>query len=137
MLDDLKQRYDLVLIDAPPVLSASADGSIIAREVDYVILVIQHRRYPREISLRAKRAIEEVHGNCVGMVLNCVAVKSDDSYYYYSNYGNYYKKADRDNRMCKEKGVAKSKAQDQRGKAWQGGCTCPASRKRILDSDEF
>jgi hypothetical protein len=63
--------------------------------VDYVILVIQHRRYPREISLRAKRAIEEVHGNCVGMVLNCVAVKSDDSYYYYSTYGNYYKKADR------------------------------------------
>jgi len=30
--------------------------------------------------------------NCVGMVLNCVAVKSDDSYYYYSNYGNYYRK---------------------------------------------
>ena len=62
MLDDLKQRYDLVLIDAPPVLGIS-DGSIVAREVDYVILVIQHRRYPREISLRAKRAIEEVHGN--------------------------------------------------------------------------
>ena len=90
MLDELKQRYDLVLVDAPPVLGIS-DGSIIAREIDYVILVIQHRRYPREISLRAKRAIEEVHGNCVGMVLNCVAVKSDDSYYYYSNYGNFYK----------------------------------------------
>jgi len=94
MLEDLKQRYDLVLVDSPPVLGIS-DGSIIAREVDYVILVIQHRRYPREISLRAKRAIEEVHGNCVGMVLNCVSVKSDDSYYYYSSYGNYYKKAGR------------------------------------------
>jgi capsular exopolysaccharide synthesis family protein len=94
MLDDLKQRYDLVLIDSPPILGIS-DGSIIAREVDYVILVVQHRRYPREISLRAKRAVEEVHGNCIGMVLNSVTVKSDDSYYYYSNYGNYYKKTDR------------------------------------------
>ena len=118
MLEDLKQRYDLVLIDAPPVLGIS-DGSIIAREVDYVILVIQHRRYPREISLRAKRAIEEVHGNCVGMVLNCVAVKSDDSYYYYSNYGNYYKK-----RPKKRKDAVHTN-----GKA--------AAARNGLDSEEF
>ena len=102
MLDELKQRYDLVLIDAPPVLGIS-DGSIIAREVDYVILVIQHRRYPREISLRAKRAIEEVHGNCVGMVLNAVSVKSDDSYYYYSSYGSYYQKSGTKKRRKKKK----------------------------------
>jgi capsular exopolysaccharide synthesis family protein len=124
MLDDLKQRYDLVLIDAPPVLGIS-DGSIIAREVDYVILVIQHRRYPREISLRAKRAIEEVHGNCVGMVLNCVEVKSDDSYYYYSSYRDYYKKTDR---KKKRKDLAKV-----------NGKPVPsvATRKPDLESDEF
>jgi len=124
MLDELKQRYDLVLIDAPPVLGIS-DGSIIAREVDYVILVIQHRRYPREISLRAKRAIEEVHGNCVGMVLNCVAVKSDDSYYYYSSYGNYYKK--KPERTKKRKDIAQA-----------NGKPVPiTARKTDLDSDEF
>jgi succinoglycan biosynthesis transport protein ExoP len=110
MLDELKQRYDLVLIDSPPVLGIS-DGSIIAREVDYVILVIQHRRYPREISLRAKRAIEEVHGNCVGMVLNAVAVKSDDSYYYYSNYGNYYEKAGKRRRKKKLNGTGGEEVQ--------------------------
>ena len=124
MLDDLKQRYDLVLIDAPPVLGIS-DGSIIAREVDYVILVIQHRRYPREISLRAKRAIEEVHGNCVGMVLNCVQVKSDDSYYYYSSYGNYYKK--KPERTKKRKDIAKT----------NGKPVAVAARKADLESDEF
>ena len=124
MLDDLKQRYDLVLIDAPPVLGIS-DGSIIAREVDYVILVIQHRRYPREISLRAKRAIEEVHGNCVGMVLNCVAVKSDDSYYYYSSYGNYYKKK-----------TDRSKRRKDSVKA-NGKPVAATTRKADLESDEF
>jgi succinoglycan biosynthesis transport protein ExoP len=124
MLDDLKPRYDLILIDAPPVLGIS-DGSIIAREVDYVILVIQHRRYPREISLRAKRAIEEVHGNCVGMVLNCVAVKSDDSYYYYSSYGNYYKK--KPDRTKKKKDLAKA----------NGKPVAVTERRRDLDSDEF
>jgi succinoglycan biosynthesis transport protein ExoP len=128
MLDDLKQRYDLVLIDAPPVLGIS-DGSIIAREVDYVILVIQHRRYPREISLRAKRAIEEVHGNCVGMVLNCVAVKSDDSYYYYSSYGSYYKNP-------KKKDRSKKKNADAAG---TNGKHAPmVTRKSAeIDSDDF
>jgi len=124
MLDDLKQRYDLVLIDAPPVLGIS-DGSIIAREVDYVILVIQHRRYPREISLRAKRAIEEVHGNCVGMVLNCVEVKSDDSYYYYSSYRDYYSK--RPDRKKKRKDLAKG----------NGKPVAATTRKPDLESDEF
>lgn len=122
MLDDLKQRYDLVLVDSPPILGIS-DGSFIAREVDYVILVIQHRRYPREISLRAKRAIEEVHGNCIGMVLNCVAVKSDDSAYYYSNYGNYYKKEDR------------KKKRDARRS--NGKSVLASSRKADLESEEF
>ena len=126
MLEDLKQRYDLVLVDSPPVLGIS-DGSIIAREVDYVILVIQHRRYPREISLRAKRAIEEVHGNCVGMVLNCVSVKSDDSYYYYSSYGNYYKKAGRNK---KRKSVAVNGNGDHKALTVGG-------RKAELESDEF
>jgi capsular exopolysaccharide synthesis family protein len=125
MLEDLKQRYDLVLVDSPPVLGIS-DGSIIAREVDYVILVIQHRRYPREISLRAKRAIEEVHGNCVGMVLNCVSVKSDDSYYYYSSYGSYYKKAGRNK---KRKAPPNGKG-DRKTLA-------SAGRKPDLESDEF
>jgi capsular exopolysaccharide synthesis family protein len=127
MLDELKSRYDLVLVDAPPVLGIS-DGSIIAREIDYVILVIQHRRYPREISLRAKRAIEEVHGNCVGMVLNCVAVKSDDSYYYYSNYGNFYKgKGTR--KKKKKKGISTTET--------NGKPVLTATRKQDLESEEF
>lgn len=91
MLADLKLRYDLVLIDSPPVLGIS-EGSVIAHEVDAAILVIQHRRYPRDISLRAKRAIEEVKGNLIGVVLNAVAIQSDEAYYYYSSYGNYYYK---------------------------------------------
>jgi capsular exopolysaccharide synthesis family protein len=133
MLDDLKQRYDLVLIDSPPILGIS-DGSIIAREVDYVILVIQHRRYPRDISLRAKRAIEEVHGNCVGMVLNCVSVKSDDSYYYYSNYGDYYYKG---------KGTDRKKTKRKKKKGANGeevitnGTHSNGIRQPELDSEEF
>ena len=92
ILADLKLRYDLVLIDGPPVLGIS-DGSVIAHEVDACLLVIQHRRYPRDISLRAKRAIEEVKGTLLGVVLNAVTIRSDEAYYYYSSYGSYYNSA--------------------------------------------
>ena len=126
ILDELKQRYDLVLVDSPPVLGIS-DGSIIAREIDYVILVIQHRRYPREISLRAKRAIEEVHGNCVGMVLNCVAIKSDDSYYYYSNYGT----------LPKDKNARKKRKSESHAKTNGTPVMANGSRKESLESEEF
>jgi capsular exopolysaccharide synthesis family protein len=91
MLHDLKQRYDVVLIDSPPILGIS-DGSVIAHEVDATLLVIQHRRYPRDIAARAKRAIDEIRGNLVGVVLNAVAIKSDEAYYYYSTYTQYYSK---------------------------------------------
>jgi hypothetical protein len=91
-----------------------------------VILVIQHRRYPRDISLRAQRAIEEVHGNCVGMVLNSVAVKSDDSYYYYSNYGNYYK----------DTGKRKKKKKPASANA-NGKPALASAREQNLESDEF
>ena len=125
LLDELKQRYDVVLVDSPPILGIS-DGSIIAREVDYVILVIQHRRYPREVSLRAKRAIQEVNGNCVGIVLNCVAVKSDDSYYYYSNYGN-----------DKKKGSRKGKRKHSTAVKSNGKPVLVATRKESLESEDF
>lgn len=124
MLDELKQRYDIVFIDSPPILGVS-DGSIIAREVDYIILIIQHRRYPAEISLRAKRAIEEVHGNCVGMVLNSVALRSDDSYYYYNNYRTYYRKTERKKKNAPAK------------KNGNGRPSLSTARKTEPRSDEF
>ncbi len=67
LLDELKASYAAVLIDSPPALGVS-DASTICHEVDKTVLVLQHRRYPRDVSLRAKRAVEEVQGNLVGVV---------------------------------------------------------------------
>jgi len=41
MIADLKQRYDFVLFDSPPILGVS-DASILASEVDLVMQVIQY-----------------------------------------------------------------------------------------------
>lgn len=85
----LRPYYHVILFDVPPILGMS-DAAVIVRLVDYTLMVIQHRRYPRNVSLRVKKVVEEVSGRLLGVVLNNVHVQSDDAYYYHTSYYNYY-----------------------------------------------
>jgi len=89
LIADLKQRYDFVFFDSPPVMGVS-DASILASEVDITLQVIQYRRYPQPMNIRAKQLIEKVGGNLVGIVLNNINMSQDESYYYYSGYYHEY-----------------------------------------------
>jgi capsular exopolysaccharide synthesis family protein len=91
MVAELKQRYDFVFFDSPPIMGVS-DAAILASEMDMVMQVIQYRRYPQPMNIRAKQLIEKVGGNLVGIVLNNINMSQDESYYYYSGYyhGYYY-----------------------------------------------
>src|SRR6185436_18488376 len=92
LINELKQRYDFVLFDSPPIMGVS-DASILASEVDITLQVIQYRRYPQPMNIRAKQLIEKVGGNLVGIVLNNINMSQDESYYYYSGYyHDYYSK---------------------------------------------
>ena len=89
LVTELKQRYDFIFFDSPPILGVS-DASILASEVDLVVQVIQYRRYPQPMNIRAKQMIEKVGGNFVGIVLNNINMSQDESYYYYSGYYHDY-----------------------------------------------
>jgi len=89
MIAELKQRYDFIFFDSPPILGVS-DASILASEVDMVLQVIQYRRYPQPMNIRAKQMIEKVGGNFIGIVLNNINVSQDESYYYYTGYYHDY-----------------------------------------------
>jgi polysaccharide biosynthesis transport protein len=94
LIQDLKRRYDWVFFDSPPIMGVS-DASILASEVDMVLQVIQYRRYPQPMTIRAKQMIEKVGGNLLGIVLNNISMASDENYYYYSGYYyDYYSKQD-------------------------------------------
>ncbi|MCP5533838.1 MAG: polysaccharide biosynthesis tyrosine autokinase [Akkermansiaceae bacterium] len=93
LIQDVKQRFDLVLVDSPPILGVS-DASVLASEVDLTMLVIQHRKLPRNMLLRVKQAVENVGGNVIGVVLNNVDVRSDSQYQYYTSYYTYYAPAE-------------------------------------------
>ena len=99
LISELKQRYDFVFFDSPPIMGVS-DASILASEVDMTLQVIQYRRYPQPMNIRAKQLIEKVGGNLVGIVLNNINMSQDESYYYYSGYYHdyYYRRTRRRNR---------------------------------------
>jgi capsular exopolysaccharide synthesis family protein len=92
LVEALRQSYDMILFDAPPVIGVS-DASLIVREVDGVILVVQHRKYPFSVSLRAKAIIDNLGANLVGVVLNNINVSRDYSYYYYHHHYYSYPQA--------------------------------------------
>ncbi|MCX6874225.1 MAG: polysaccharide biosynthesis tyrosine autokinase [Verrucomicrobia bacterium] len=93
LIQDVKQRFDLVLVDSPPILGVS-DASVLASEVDLTMIVVQHRKLPRNMLLRVKQAVENVGGTVIGVVLNNVDVRSDSQYQYYTSYYSYYAPAE-------------------------------------------
>jgi polysaccharide biosynthesis transport protein len=93
LIQDVKQRFDLVLVDSPPILGVS-DASVLASEVDLTMIVVQHRKLPRNMLMRVKQAVENVGGNVIGVVLNNVDVRSDSQYQYYTSYYTYYAPAE-------------------------------------------
>jgi succinoglycan biosynthesis transport protein ExoP len=89
LMASLKSKYDVVLIDTPPLVGIS-DASIIAKEADGAIIVVQYRKYPREMLSKARQMIESLGVTVVGAVLNNINIMRDDYYYYYhSSYSDY------------------------------------------------
>ncbi len=93
LIQDVKQRFDLVLVDSPPILGVS-DASVLASEVDLTMIVVQHRKLPRNMLIRVKQAVENVGGHVIGVVLNNVDIRSDSQYQYYTSYYTYYAPAE-------------------------------------------
>lgn len=89
LIDELKKKYDMVLVDAPPILGVS-DSSVIVRSVDMTALVIQHRRFPRAMLARVKHGVLNAGGNLLGAVLNNVDIRMDQYYQYQTNYYAYH-----------------------------------------------
>ena len=89
ILAELKTRYDRVLLDSPPMVGVS-DAAQLVRMVDGVVMVVQHRKYPRAVAKRAKDMIVNMGGNLLGVVLNNINVARDYSSYYYKHQYYYY-----------------------------------------------
>lgn len=88
LVKSMSEEYDLIMFDSPPIMGIS-DSSILASEVDAILLVLGYRKFPKEVAYRAVKAIETADGNLIGAVLNEVNLKREDYFYYHHNYRYY------------------------------------------------
>jgi succinoglycan biosynthesis transport protein ExoP len=88
----LRQNYDLVLIDTPP-LAAVIDGRVIADFVDDIVYVTAWEATPRKVVLESLSVLpQHLREKIVGLVLNKVDIHKDSKYGYEYGYGYSMKK---------------------------------------------
>ena len=79
ILNELKSRYDYVLIDTTP-LEVVADAQILSSKVDGTVLVCNYGKTKRDELINSKKSIDQVNGKVIGVILNRSKVKKG-SYY--------------------------------------------------------
>ncbi|GGF98588.1 CpsD/CapB family tyrosine-protein kinase [Paenibacillus abyssi] len=84
LLQELREMYDIVLVDTPPVLAVS-DAQIVSTRCDGVLLVINSKRVKRQFAVKARDALLFVKARIVGVALNQVPTNEAYPYYEYSS----------------------------------------------------
>jgi len=94
MMDALREYFDYVVLDSPPVGNVS-DARILAASSDSTILVVKAFSTSRHHARAAVNHLVDAHAHLGGVVLNDVDVRlrsyyASNSYYrnYYAGYGN-------------------------------------------------
>jgi succinoglycan biosynthesis transport protein ExoP len=85
LLEKLKERYDCILLDSPP-LGPVSDALVLAKQADGILMVLKAGRTHREQARRAIRSLRDVKARIIGALLNHVDVKGSR---YGSDYGSY------------------------------------------------
>ena len=89
LLNEASQRFDVVILDAPPLLPV-ADAAILLTEVDGALLLVRHGETTRDQLSRAIARVQAVGGKVLGTVVNRVPAGSKTGSYGYYGYGYGY-----------------------------------------------
>jgi len=97
IIQQLRARYDLVVVDAPPVM-AVADARMIGRLVDKTLFVLRWDKTPRKVAKAALDQLRRYGTDVAGVVLQQVDLEryrgfgqgNSGYYYHYGRYGKYY-----------------------------------------------
>ena len=85
-IEAMKQRYDYIFIDSPPV-SRVNDACIISKCVDGTIIISASNEVDIDLAKLSKKRLEKVNANIIGVILNKFKESDDKFYHYYGYYG--------------------------------------------------
>ncbi|MFE8605622.1 GumC family protein [Archangium violaceum] len=88
LLGKLRERFDCVLLDSPP-LGPVSDALVLSKQTDGILLVLKAGVTQREQAKRAIRSLRDVKARVIGALLNHVDLKGGR--YGAESYGNGYR----------------------------------------------
>ncbi|NUQ86535.1 MAG: polysaccharide biosynthesis tyrosine autokinase [Anaerolineales bacterium] len=102
ILGELREQFELVIVDAPPLIIADAYN--LASRVDGVILVMEPGQTSEEQARTIKEQLDRSNAHLLGIVFNKISEQSAHSYYDYQYrslyspkyYGDYISKSSRE-----------------------------------------
>ncbi|MFO8165957.1 MAG: DUF4388 domain-containing protein [Thermodesulfobacteriota bacterium] len=90
LISILKKRFDILIIDTPPILPTS-DALLLSSHVDGVVVVVRSGYMNRKMVKKALGQIHMAKANLLGVVLSQVDLKRESYYkYYHKYYASYY-----------------------------------------------
>jgi len=81
LLNMMQERFDVIVIDTPPALSAM-DAKVVAAKCDGAVLVIQQGKVKREDGRKVKEELESAGARLLGVALNKMNAKDIEKYPY-------------------------------------------------------
>ncbi|MFE5321182.1 CpsD/CapB family tyrosine-protein kinase [Paenibacillus sp. NPDC056579] len=81
LLDELRERFDIIFIDTPPLLTLT-DAKIMSAKSDGVLLVIEHGKLKRIVAKKVKEELELAKANLLGIVMNQISSRDAGAYLY-------------------------------------------------------
>jgi Mrp family chromosome partitioning ATPase len=87
ILKDLRQRFEFILIDSPPVIALS-DAAILSVVTDGVVLVFDGQRTSTASAQKAVELLDTVRARFLGVILNAVNL-DNPAYSYHQTYTRY------------------------------------------------
>lgn len=94
LLDKLRDRYDIVVVDASPLLAVS-DSAILAAQTDGTLLVVRHGKSTFEQVRDSLAALDHVKAELLGTIINAVPVRRSKKGRYGYGYGYGYGYSDK------------------------------------------
>lgn len=95
LIAELRRRFDLVILDTPPIL-AVADTRVLAGKADATVLLARWRRTPQQAVKAALRLLDHSGARVIGAALSLVDMRQQARYgygdpaYYYGQHRKYF-----------------------------------------------
>jgi succinoglycan biosynthesis transport protein ExoP len=81
-LRELESRFDVVIIDTPPLLPVT-DAAVLSTIAGGTVVVVGAGRVDRDHLARSLQSLDAVKSRVLGLVLNLIPTKGNDAYYNY------------------------------------------------------